>query len=95
MPWFAFPDLFDTPPPALAVVVERARKISSSPIATVNLWLDRPVLDEPFVGLPGRALQWVFDKRAVVGDSVASVDYRQRPTGAVNMANESLVALAR
>jgi uncharacterized protein with NAD-binding domain and iron-sulfur cluster len=28
----------------------------------VNLWFDRPVIDEPFVGLPGRAMQWVFDK---------------------------------
>ena len=28
--------------------------MASSPIATVNLWFDRPVLDEPFVGLPGR-----------------------------------------
>ena len=28
--------------------------MASSPIVTVNLWFDRPVLDEPFVGLPGR-----------------------------------------
>jgi zeta-carotene desaturase len=28
----------------------------------VNLWFDRPAIDEPFVGLPGRAMQWVFDK---------------------------------
>ena len=41
--------------------------MTSSPIVTVNLWFDRPVLDEPFVGLPGRAMQWVFDKRAVFG----------------------------
>jgi len=26
----------------------------SSPIVTVNLWFDRPVLDAPFVGFPGR-----------------------------------------
>jgi squalene-associated FAD-dependent desaturase len=96
VPWFAFPDLFDTAPPALAVVVERARKMSSSPIATVNLWLDRPVLEEPFVGLPGRALQWVFDKRAVVGDSASHLSIVSSGAGAVvNMANESLVALAQ
>ena len=42
--------------------------MASSPIVTVNLWFDRPILDEPFVGLPGRAMQWVFDKRPVFGD---------------------------
>jgi uncharacterized protein with NAD-binding domain and iron-sulfur cluster len=31
----------------------------------VNLWFDRAVLDEPFLGLPGRQMQWVFDKRAL------------------------------
>jgi zeta-carotene desaturase len=28
----------------------------------VNFWFDRPVLDEPLVGLPGRAMQWVFSR---------------------------------
>jgi hypothetical protein len=29
------------------------------------LWFDRPILDEPFIGLPGRTMQWAFDKRLV------------------------------
>ena len=28
---------------------------------------DRVVMDEPFIGLPGRDMQWVFDKRQVFG----------------------------
>jgi hypothetical protein len=67
VPWFALSDLFDAVPPALGPVVERARQMASSPIVTVNLWLDRRVLDESFVGLPGRAMQWVFDKGAIFG----------------------------
>jgi len=39
---------------------ERARE--ASPIVTVNLWFDRPVLETAFVGLPGRRFQWAFDK---------------------------------
>ena len=39
------------------------------PIVTVNLWFDRPVMTEAFVGLPGRTLQWVFDKRIAFGDA--------------------------
>ena len=31
-----------------------AGAMTSKPIVTVNLWYDRPVMDEPFVGLPGR-----------------------------------------
>jgi uncharacterized protein with NAD-binding domain and iron-sulfur cluster len=31
------------------------------------------VLDEPFIGLPGRTLQWAFDTRAVSGSSEPSV----------------------
>ena len=26
---------------------------------------------QPFVGLPGRTMQWVFDKRAVFGDDAS------------------------
>jgi squalene-associated FAD-dependent desaturase len=68
VPWFALPDVFDDPPRALADTLARARAMASCPIVTVNLWFDREVMTEPFIGLPGRVMQWVFDKRAVFGD---------------------------
>jgi squalene-associated FAD-dependent desaturase len=71
VPWFALPELFDEEPPALHGVIDRARRITSSPIVTVNLWFDRRVLDLPVLGLPGRAMQWVFDKRLVLGDDAS------------------------
>ena len=61
VPWFAVPDLFDGDFPALAETLTCARLMTSCPIVTVNLWFDRPVIDEPFIGLPGRAMQWVFN----------------------------------
>ena len=67
VPWFALPELFDEEPPALHGVIDRARRMTSSPIVTVNLWFDRRVLDLPVLGLPGRAMQWVFDKQLVFG----------------------------
>ena len=67
VPWFAFGELFAGEPPALREVIDRARRMASSPIVTVNLWFDRAVLDEPFIGLPGRVMQWVFDKSLVFG----------------------------
>lgn len=68
VPWFGLSDLFDGEVDALQGTIDAARATGASPIVTVNLWYDRPVLDDPFVGLPGRQMQWVFDKRLVVGD---------------------------
>ena len=60
--------LFASPaPPQLDRLVADAGAMTSKPIVTVNLWYDRRVMDEPFVGLPGRSMQWVFDKRFAFG----------------------------
>lgn len=68
VPWFALRSLFGpAPPPELAPILAAAAAMQSMPIVTVNLWYDRRVMDEPFVGLPGREMQWVFDKRLVFG----------------------------
>jgi len=95
VPWFAFPQLFDGSPGAMAEIVERAERMSSSPIVTVNLWFDKPVLDEPFVGLPGRVMQWVFDKRTVFGEAASHLSLVS--SGAddiVRLPNGELIAMA-
>jgi uncharacterized protein with NAD-binding domain and iron-sulfur cluster len=45
--------------------------MDAQPIVTVNLWYDREVMTEPFAGLPGRTLQWVFDKRLAFGGTAS------------------------
>jgi zeta-carotene desaturase len=95
VPWFALPELFDEAPPALHGVIDRARRMASSPIVTVNLWFDRRVLDLPFVGLPGRAMQWVFDKRLVFGSEASHLSLVS--SGAAEIlaeTNESLIRRA-
>jgi len=68
VPWFAMRTVFGSSvPPVLEPLVSRAAAMTSKAIVTVNLWYDRPVMDEPFVGLPGRDMQWVFDKRFAFG----------------------------
>ena len=69
VPWFALSRVFPEPPAALVPVLERAAAMDSAPIATVNVWFDRSVLDEPFIGLPERTMQWVFDKRCAFGET--------------------------
>jgi squalene-associated FAD-dependent desaturase len=67
-PWHALERTIVGAPPSLAALIARASAMGSSPIVTVNLWLDRRVTDVPFVGLPGRTMQWVFDKRQAFGE---------------------------
>jgi len=61
----------------------------------VNLWFDRPVLDEPFIGLPGRTMQWVFDKRAAFGESASHLSLVSSGADDVlRKTNDELIALA-
>jgi hydroxysqualene dehydroxylase len=62
VPWFVLPDLFEGSTAAVDPVRRAAAATAASPVATVNLWLNRQVLNVPFLGLPGRTLQWVFDR---------------------------------
>src|SRR5207247_5778423 len=69
--------------------------MDSSPIVTVNLWFDRPVIDEPFLGLPGRAMQWVFDKRTVFGGTASHLSLVSSGAGPlIERSNEDLIAEA-
>jgi squalene-associated FAD-dependent desaturase len=40
-------------------------KLGSSPIVSINLWLDKPIIDREFVGLLGTRCQWIFNKDAI------------------------------
>ena len=74
VPWHQLAALFDGGvPPALEPIAADAARMEPVAIVTVNLWYDRPVLDTPFVGLIGRTAQWVFDRRAIAGDSASHV----------------------
>jgi squalene-associated FAD-dependent desaturase len=95
VPWHALAGLFEAPPTALADILDHAAALGSSPIVTVHLWFDRAVMDEPLVGLPGRRFQWVFNRRAIVGDGGTHVSLISSGAKAlVSHANEELVAAA-
>jgi squalene-associated FAD-dependent desaturase len=95
VPWFAFADLFDGNHEPIRSIMTHAREMQSSPIVTVNLWLDAPIFDEPFVGLPGRDMQWVFDKRQAFGPSASHLSFVSSGAAAVaNRPNDQLIAAA-
>ena len=96
VPWFGLRGLFGTSPPReLQEVLDAAAGMAAMPIVTVNLWYDRPVMQEVFAGLPGRTMQWVFDKRIAFGESASHLSLVS--SGAIDIVaktNEELSALA-
>jgi len=48
--------------PSLCDVLRRVEGLSASPILTVHLWLDRPVMEAPFMALVGSRFDWLFDR---------------------------------
>ncbi len=92
VPWHAMRTLFaDAVPLPLSAIVSAASAMESKPIVTVNLWYDRQVMDEPFVGLPGRAMQWVFDKRLAFGGDTSHLSLVA--SGAESIVGEQTVDL--
>ncbi len=67
VPWNALATTIRGQSDSLVPILTAAAGTASSPIVTVNLWYDRPVLDDMMAGLPGRAFQWVFDKARIFG----------------------------
>jgi squalene-associated FAD-dependent desaturase len=67
--WHALSRVFDdSVPPAVEAIVSSASARRSSAIVTVNLWMDGPVFDGPFIGLVDGPIQWAFDKSAIFGE---------------------------
>jgi squalene-associated FAD-dependent desaturase len=95
VPWFALEPLLVGEVAPMASILAAASGMASKPIVTVNLWYDRAVMDDLFVGLPGREMQWVFDKRRVFGETASHLSLVASGADAlVGADTATLVALA-
>jgi hydroxysqualene dehydroxylase len=65
--WHALARLCPEPPASLRATWQAAATTPAEPIVSAHLWLDRPVMDVPFLGTPGRSFQWIFDTGAACG----------------------------
>ena len=96
VPWYALSPLVvrtGSVPPELTAALDAATRLESLPIVTVNLWYDRVVMDEPFVGLHGASMHWVFDKRAAFGGSASHLSVvASGARDLVGQSNQALVA---
>src|SRR5207248_7691094 len=96
VPWHALPTLFEGDVAPLAPVADCARAVAASPIVTVNLWFDRSIVGEPFIGFPGRAMQWVFEEPARSGDGTFHVSMvASGASPLIDRSNEGLIEEAR
>jgi squalene-associated FAD-dependent desaturase len=90
-PWFTWPRVLagDTRP--LAAIVEAARATRPSPIVTVTLTFDRPVVAGPVVGFPAQWVQWAFDVSHLGGrDPASAIEPGRRVALVVSGADEAL-----
>ncbi len=74
-----------------------ASRLRPSPIVSIELWLDRVVLDRPMVGLRNAEVEWVFDKGRLYGREGAPQHLAFIVSAAVRSAprlNAELVAAA-
>ena len=95
VPWYALVDLFAGDVAPLDAVRKAAAATAASPIASVNLWLSRRILRAPFLGLPGRTMQWVFDKQQMLEKDTSHITLvSSGANDAMTLENDDLIALA-
>ena len=95
VPWYALADLFAGHLGPVEAIRAAAAATKPSPIASVNLWLNRRILRTPFLGLPGRTLQWVFDKEQMLETETSHITLVSSGADDVMaLQNDELIALA-
>jgi squalene synthase HpnD len=63
LPWHVLRGLL----PEGSKLAQACRAIQDAPIVSLHLWLDRPILREPFVGLLDSPVHWVFSRDHIQG----------------------------
>lgn len=87
------PNLVESDP-----IFRNLRNFKTSPIISINLWLDRPVTDALFVGMIGTRTQWLFNKEALLAQAGLKAGYISFIISAahdlIDQPNDALIAIA-
>jgi squalene synthase HpnD len=67
LPWHVLRGLL----PSESSLAHACARIADAPIVSLHLWLDRPVLGEPFIGLLDSPVHWVFSRDHIQGPNAA------------------------
>lgn len=71
----SLPAFLEVCPPEIRERYAALESVEFSPILSVNLWFDRPVLNVPFAGLLDTTIQWAFNRAALWEGRGASEGY--------------------
>jgi hypothetical protein len=63
LPWHVLRGLL----PAESKLAAATRALGDAPIVSLHLWLDRPVMQEPFVGFLDSPVHWIFNRDQIQG----------------------------
>lgn len=63
LPWHVLRALL----PEESKLAQSCRQIQDAPIVSLHLWMDRPILKEPFLGLLDSPVHWVFSRDHIQG----------------------------
>ena len=102
VPWTALPRILPEEQRA-APPFGGLSRLRGSPIVSVEMWLDRVVVDRPMVGLRDSEIEWVFDKGRLYGRPgppqhlafIASAAYRSVPRPNAELVGAAEAALRR
>jgi len=94
VPWYSLPGMFVGDLAPLEALLASAAATDALPIVSVNLWLDRRLISGRFLGLPGRTLQWVFDKSQVFSGTSHLTLVSSGARSVLALENDELIALA-
>ena len=98
IPQYAFADLVLASKTLKPQEFQAVRAFESSPIITINLWLDRQVLQQEFAAFLDSRVQWIFNRTKMLNRSTGSGQYLALViSGAgpfVEMGKDELVDLA-
>jgi squalene-associated FAD-dependent desaturase len=61
LPWHVLRGLL----PAESKLAGACRSLGDAPIVSLHLWMDRPILEEPFVGFLDSPVHWVFNRELI------------------------------
>jgi squalene synthase HpnD len=67
LPWHVLRGLL----PGESKLARACGQIQDAPIVSLHLWIDRPILNEPFVGLLDSPVHWVFSRDQIHGPNPA------------------------
>lgn len=78
--------------------VAHLNRILSSPIVSIHLWFDRPFMETEYLGVIGKRLQWIFNRRRIFGDESRRDSHVSAVISAAydyaGLAKEAIIAIA-